>query len=71
MILADDKTETERERAERHVREAEEHVARQQEIVERLPPTGDVADLARSLLVEYEETLALHRAHLTRLWATR
>ncbi len=67
MILAEDRSETEREMVERHVREGQEHVARQREIVERLPVSGEVAEMARSLLVEYEETLALHRAHLARL----
>ena len=55
------------ETVERHIREAEEHVARQREIVDRLPSSGEVAELARSLLVQYEEVLSLHRAHLARL----
>ena len=50
-----------------HIREGEEHVARQREIVERLPPSGNVAEMARSLLAEFETTLELHRAHLARL----
>jgi hypothetical protein len=66
MTLAD-KAETEREMVERHIREGEAHVARQREIVERLPPTGEVADMARTLLANYQETLNLHRAHLARL----
>jgi hypothetical protein len=59
--------ETETETVERHVREAEEHVARQREIVNRLPPSGEVAEMARSLLVQYEEALSLQRTHLARL----
>ena len=62
-----DPEEPELELARRQVREAEEHVARQREIVDRLPPSGEVAEIARTLLADYEETLALHRAHLDRL----
>ncbi len=62
-----DTNETEMETVERHIREAEDHVARQREIVDRLPPTGEVAEMARSLLAQYEEALSLHRAHLARL----
>jgi len=58
---------TEIETVERHIREAEDQVARQREIVDRLPPSGEVAEMARSLLVQYEEALSLHRAHLARL----
>ncbi|EYD76998.1 hypothetical protein Rumeso_01408 [Rubellimicrobium mesophilum DSM 19309] len=59
--------ETEIEMARRHVREGEEHVARQREIIDRLPSTGEVAEIARTLLADYEDSLALHRAHLGRL----
>ena len=59
--------ETEIEMVQRHVREREEHVARQREIVERLPPSGEVAEMAHALLAELEKTLAHHRAHLARL----
>ena len=62
-----DTNETEMETVERHIREAEDQVARQREIVDRLPPSGEVAEMARSLLVQYEEALNLHRAHLVRL----
>ena len=64
-------SETEIEMVERHVREAEEHVARQREIVDRLLPSGEVAEMARSLLIQYEETLSLQRAHLARLRGNR
>ncbi len=64
MMLAE---ESEREMVERHVREAEAHVVRQREIVERLPPSGEVAEMARTLLAEYEATLNLHWAYLVRL----
>ena len=66
MTFADD-TGTEREMVERHVREGAAHVARQREIVERLPASGEVAEIARVLLAEFEATLGLHRAHLARL----
>ena len=62
-----DTEETELDTVRRHVQEAEDHVARQREIVDRLPPTGDLADIARALLADYEAALALHRAHLERL----
>ena len=62
-----DADETEIEMVRRHIVEAEEHLARQREIVDRLPPSGGITELARSLLVQYEETLSLHRAHLARL----
>jgi hypothetical protein len=62
-----DTNQTEIETVERHIREAEDQVARQREIVDRLPPSGEVAEMARSLLAQYEEALSLHRAHLARL----
>ena len=58
MIVVDG-AETEREMAERHVREVAAHVARQREIVKRLPPSGEVAEIARTLLAEHEEMLSL------------
>ncbi len=70
MTLADE-AETKLEQIERQVRDAEEQVARQREIVERLPPSGEVAAMARTLLAEYEEALRLHRAHLARLQGPR
>ncbi len=62
-----DTNQTEIETVERHIREAEDQVARQREIVDRLPPSGEVAEMARSLLAQYEEALSRHRAHLARL----
>ena len=59
--------ESELEMTRRHVQEAQEHIARQHEILDRLPDTGALADMARTLLAEYEETLALHRARLEQL----
>jgi hypothetical protein len=59
--------ETELEMVQRHVREGEEHVARQREIVGRLPPSNEIAGIARALLTEFEDTLAAHRDHLARL----
>lgn len=60
-------SETEIEMVRRHVREGEEHVVRQREIVHRLPQSGEVAEIARALLVEFEKSLEAHRAHLARL----
>jgi hypothetical protein len=62
-----DTDESDLEMVRRHVREGEEHVARQREIVERLSSSGELAEIARTLLADYEKTLALHRAHLARL----
>lgn len=45
----------------------EEMVARQRVIVQRLPPSGELAEIGRAYLAELEEGLAEHRAQLTRL----
>ena len=56
---------------ERHVTEAEEHVRRQREIIARLDAKGlgrsATAGLARDLLRQMEENLALHLAERKRL----
>lgn len=57
--------ETDREMAERHVREAENHVARQSEVVEQLRIDGHDTKLAEELLVQFEAVLAEHKQHLT------
>ncbi len=67
MTTAD---ETDLERIERHVQEGEEHVARQREIVDRLPPSGEVTEMARTILAEYEAALKQDRARLARLRGT-
>jgi len=59
--------ETELQMVQRHVREGEEHVARQREIVASLPPESDLAVTAHQLLTLFEETLERHREHLTRV----
>lgn len=59
--------ETEIEMVQRHVREGEEHVVRQREIVATLPPDSDLAVTAHQLLTAFEETLESHREHLARL----
>ena len=51
----------------RLVSEAEEHLARQRAIVERLPSSGEVSAIAHSLLADYAEVLARHRARLAQL----
>lgn len=56
--------ETEIEMVQRHVREGEEHVVRQREIVATLPPDSDLAVTAHQLLTAFEETLESHREHL-------
>ena len=45
----------------------EEMVARQRVIVQRLPPSGELAEIGRAYLAELEESLAEHRAQLVRL----
>jgi hypothetical protein len=52
--------------AERHVREAEERVARQATLVEELERTGHerASDEARKLLASFEKTLDVARQHL-------
>lgn len=59
--------ETEIEMVQRHVREGEEHVVRQREIVASLPPDSDLADTAHQLLTLFEKSLEGHRDHLARL----
>ena len=59
--------ESEIEMVERHVREGEEHVASQREIVASLLPESGLADAARDILALFEETLERHRSHLARL----
>ena len=44
----------------------EEMVARQRAIVQRLPPSGELAEIGRAYLAELEEGLAEHRALLAR-----
>mgnify|MGYP006877413173 CR=1 FL=1 len=59
--------ETEIEMVQRHVREGEERVVRQREIVASLPPDSDLAATAHQLLTLFEETQESHREHLARL----
>jgi hypothetical protein len=56
-------------RVERHVREGRGHVARQQALVAELHRRGLDADLARALLVKFEQLQALHVADRDRLRA--
>ena len=60
-------SETELEMVERHVREGELRVSRQREIVRELFDRNHPTSLAEQLLVEFEQTLADHKAHLARL----
>ena len=55
------------EMAERHVREGAERVERQRSVVLRLREKGFNSDLAESLLILLEDTLAEQRVHLVRL----
>jgi hypothetical protein len=55
--------------AERHVRDAEAHVARQRRIVLDLSGHGHPIDLALELLDEFERSLRDHRASLERIRA--
>lgn len=47
-----------------HIRRGEVHVSRQREIVAKLRSRGHPADLAESLLWQFEETLAQHKITL-------
>ena len=59
----EDETETTR----RHIREGAEQIARQREVLSRLRPRSEVANIARSVLAQLEESQKLHVAHLERL----
>lgn len=58
--------ETQLEMAKRHVREGEEHVARQRVLVARLRQNGYAAavGVAQIILGTFEQTLAEYRRHL-------
>jgi len=53
--------------AERHVAEGERHIARQQEIVAELERDGHDTRLAHELLLQFEQSLAMHIADRDRL----
>lgn len=55
------------EMARRHVREGEEHVRRQRELIERLWEHRLPIDEAERLLANFEEALEEHRAGLNRI----
>ena len=59
--------ETELEMTRRHIREGAEQIARQREVLSRLRPRSEVANIARSVLAQLEESQKLHVAHLERL----
>ncbi|MDQ1902204.1 hypothetical protein RAH32_17420 [Paracoccus sp. WLY502] len=59
--------ETEIEMVQRHIRQGEESVTSQRKIVASLPPDSALEKTARQLLVQFEDALENHRAHLTRL----
>jgi hypothetical protein len=61
------KPETTLEMARRHVREGEEHIARQRELAQKLEQDGLDATEAWNLLRLFQSTLHEHRAHLNRL----
>jgi len=68
MDAADPPRETDLEMALRHVIEAEARVLRQRSLVARLGPRGGrIAELAHTLLADFESDLAAHRAHLARV----
>ena len=64
-------TETRLQTAERHVREAEAHIARQREIVEELRRDGHPTIEAEILLRIFEDTLKSHLDGLARVRAAR
>jgi hypothetical protein len=55
--------------AERHLVEAQRHVTRQREIVAELEQGGYDTTMAKTLLIQLEETLKLHLEHRDRLQA--
>lgn len=59
--------ETEVEMARRQILADEEMVQRQRGIVQRLPLSGELAEIGRAYLAELEESLAENRAHLAQL----
>jgi hypothetical protein len=59
--------ETELEKVRRHVREGEARVARQREIVARLPTDTDIHHSAEAFLRTLEDVLWHHQAHLARI----
>jgi hypothetical protein len=63
--------ETELQVAERHVREGEERIARQEALIRELDRDGHpaTAEMGRKVLVTLNESLGLARAHVVRLKA--
>jgi hypothetical protein len=55
--------------AHRHVQEGEEQVRRQVQIIEQLHADGHPTDIAEELLLDLEQSLALHVQHLERVRA--
>lgn len=53
--------------AERHVREGEQHVVNQQDIIAHLREHGHSTELAERLLRNLQDLLTMHRQHLARL----
>ena len=53
--------------AERHIAESDRRIAQQRRVVERLDGDGADSATAKILLVEFEHSLALHRADWERL----
>ena len=51
------------ETADRHIREAEAHISRQQRILSELRRDGHPTGLAVELLAQFEQTLESHRQH--------
>lgn len=51
---------------EQHVLDAEIHVARQLELLNRLPELGAPAEQAEQVLTTFEDQLVLHRQHFAR-----
>jgi hypothetical protein len=62
--LEQQKIEAEIEMGKRHIREGEEHIARQEQIVGELRRDGHPTAEAESLLKVFRETLASHKDHM-------
>ncbi|AZO12913.1 hypothetical protein EN817_11335 [Mesorhizobium sp. M3A.F.Ca.ET.174.01.1.1] len=59
--------ETQLEMAQRHVREGEERIARQRDLIERLAEHGHPTDEAVKMLQEFQAIQLEHITHLERL----
>ena len=67
MFRGVERTETEIEMVERHIRVGETLLARQRNVIKNLSDKGLPTEMAYNLLQNFEEIQSEHRAHLERL----